>query len=65
MWNVFVVIMNLVFSIMAGAICVAVIGSDWWLLTFFIGLVLWNVVIGAILLIVGFIVSVETIGKGN
>jgi hypothetical protein len=64
MWNVFLVIMNLVFSIMAGVIFTAVFGG-WWLLTFLIGLVLWNVVIGAILLIAGFIMSIETVGKEN
>ena len=65
MWNMFIVIMNVVFSIMAGVVFAAVVGSSWWFLMFCVGLVLWNVVVGAILLIVGFIVSVETIGKGN
>ena len=65
MWNVFIVMMNVVFSIMAGVIFSAVIGYEWWLVTFFIGFVLWNVAIGAILLVAGFVLSIETIGKAE
>lgn len=64
MWNVFLVMMNVVFSIMAGVIFTAVFGG-WWLVTFFVGLVLWNILIGAILLIIGFVMSVETIEGGK
>ena len=63
MWNVFVVMMNVVFSVMAGVVFATLVGVDWWLLTFFIGFVLWNVFIGAILLIAGFVLSLESIGK--
>jgi hypothetical protein len=63
MWNIFILIMNVVFSIMAGVIFAAAIGSDWWLLMFFIGFLLWNITAGAILLVIGFVLSIETVGK--
>jgi hypothetical protein len=65
MWSVFLVIVNVVFSFIAGAVFAAAIGGDWWLLMFCLGLVLWNIVFGSILLIIGFIISVETVGRGN
>jgi hypothetical protein len=65
MWNMFIVTMNVVFSIMAGVVFAVVVGSSWWFLMFCVGLVLWNVLIGAILLIIGFVISVETIEGGK
>ena len=55
MFNVFIVLMNFVFSIMAGVIFSAALGFDWWLLSFIVGVVLWNVAVGAIILFVGFV----------
>lgn len=63
MWNVFIVMINVTFSILAGAIFVSLIGSEWWVVTFLVGFLLWNVMVGAILLVTGFVLSIESIGK--
>lgn len=64
MFNVFLLIMNFVFSVLAGVVCAVVVGWDWWWLTFFVGFVLWNVVIGSIILFVGFVLTnTETKGE--
>lgn len=57
MFNVFVLIMNFVFSVMSGVVFTAALGFDWWLLSFFVGFVLWNVVAGSIVLFVGFVLG--------
>lgn len=55
MFQVFMVLMNVVFSVMSGVVFVAATGFEWWFLTFVVGVVLWNVVVGAIVLFAGFV----------
>ena len=48
-------IINFCFAVVSGAVLSAVLGSDWWFVTFLVGFVLWNVVASAIVLFVGFV----------
>lgn len=62
MFNVFLLILNFAFSLTAGVVFAVVTGWDLWLISFFVGFVLWNVVVSAILLVVGFVLS-ESYGR--
>jgi hypothetical protein len=53
MFSVFVMIINFVFAFMAGVVLAAVFGYEWWLFTFIVGFVLWNVLAASIVLVLG------------
>lgn len=63
MFQVAMLIINFVFAFMAGVVFSAVFGFEWWVLTFFVGFVLWNVATASMLLIVGFVLGNRVEGE--
>lgn len=55
MFSVSLMIINFVFAFMAGVVFAAMFGFEWWVFTFAVGFVLWNVFVASIVVFVGFI----------
>jgi hypothetical protein len=53
MFSVALNIINFVFAFMAGVVLAAAFGYEWWLFTFILGFVLWNVLAASIVFVIG------------